>query len=67
MLPVTASCELAYMYFFCFRSWCTMETETASATGLPLPEKVAKALEELGKKLSVNDQRHLMFNLEVTE
>ena len=42
-----------------------METEANPTVG-PLLEQVAKALEEVGKELSVNEQRHLMSSSEVT-
>jgi len=36
------------------------------STEISLLEKVAKALEELGKELSVDKQRHLMSSMEVS-
>jgi len=36
------------------------------STEISLLEKVAKALKELGKELSVDEQRHLMSSMEVS-
>jgi len=36
------------------------------STEMSLLEKVAKAMEELGKELSVDEQRHLMSSMEVS-